>query len=74
MVRDLWYAKKERVISGVLVCILMYQDNYMGDSAGGVMISGYQYRPPKRCFKIVNVQGIDDIEIDDDSVPYSYYK
>ena len=34
------------------------------------MLSGYQYISPKMCFNIVNVPGVIDIGIYDDSVPY----
>ena len=50
----------------------MYKDNDGGGSGRDVMLSGYQDRPPKRCFKIVNVPGGVDIGIYDDSVPYSH--
>ena len=49
----------------------MYRDNDRGGSGGDVMLSGYQDRSPKRCFKIVNVPGGVDIRRDDDSIQYS---
>ena len=48
----------------------MYKDNDRGGSGGGVMLSGYQDIYLKRCFNIVNVPGVIDIGIYDDSVPY----
>ena len=51
---------------------MIYKDNYKGDSIGDVMLSGYQDRSPKVCFKIVNVPGGVDIGIYGESVPYSH--
>ena len=60
------------MILGCLGLYFEYKDNDRGGSGGGVMLSGYQYIPPKRCFKIVNVPEGVDIGRDDDSVPYSH--
>ena len=62
--------KKIGLFWGFLVCIFMYKDNDRGGSVGGVMLSGYQDTPPKRCFNIVNVPEGFDIGRYDDSVPY----
>ena len=52
--------------------MFMYKDNDREVIGGNMMLSGYQYRSPKRYLKILNVLGGVDIERDYDSDPYSH--